>query len=333
MAKILCLGEIMLRLSTNPGTRLNCTNQLDVYYGGGEANVAISLANYGHQVEFASKVSDNGFGQAVAKHLNSYGVLTHHLLKSQGRLGTYFVEQGIGQRATSVIYDRQGSVFADMKELDWNVSKLFEGVDIFHISGITPALSKQWQEFTIKLVKAAKSQGCKISFDCNYRQNLWSQKEAGTFFSEVLKYVDYCSAGKLDAVHLLGILEQELDTDISYYYQQMNTRFPNINAFYSTNRTVHSTSCNELQGTLWIAGKCYTSKIYKIDPIIDRIGGGDAYSGGIIHGLLMQKSPQETVEFATAASVLKHMIKGDCNQFSEAEVIKFLKQDSAKINR
>ena len=333
MARVVCLGEIMMRLSTNPGIRLDRTNQLEVYYGGGEANVAISLANYGHQVQYASKVPNNSFGQAVAQHLSSYGVLTNHLLKNQGRIGTYYVEQGIGLQATNLIYDRQGSVFADMKELDWNVSKLFEGVAVFHISGITPALSKQWQAFTIKLVKAAKSKGCKISFDCNYRQNLWSQKEAGDFLVEILAYVDYCSAGKLDAIHLLGIPEQSIDTDIYYYYQQMNTRFPNIKAFYSTNRTVHSTSCNELQGTLWLAGKCYTSKNYKIDPIVDRIGGGDAYSGGIIHGLLMQKSPQETVEFATAASVLKHMIKGDCNQFSEAEVIKFLKQDSAKINR
>ncbi|MEI5990089.1 hypothetical protein A5881_001582 [Enterococcus termitis] len=333
MAKILCLGEIMMRLSTDPGIRLNHTKQLDVYYGGGEANVAISLANYGHQVQFASKVSDNGFGQAAEKHLNSYGVSTDYLFKEQGRLGAYYVEQGIGQKATSVVYDRQGSVFAMMHELDWNSSKLFEGIDIFHISGITPALSKQWQEFTIKLVKAAKSNGCKISFDCNYRQNLWSQKVAGDFLLEVLKYVDYCSAGKLDAIHLLGIQEKSADTDITYYYQQMSTMFPKIEAFYSTNRRIHSTSCNELQGTFWFNETCYTSKNYTIDPIVDRIGGGDAYSGGLLHGLLMQNSPQEIVEFATAASVLKHMIKGDCNQYSESEVLKFLEQDTAKINR
>lgn len=333
MARVVCLGEIMMRLSTNPGTRLDRTNQLEVYYGGGEANVAISLANYGHQVQFASKVPNNRLGQAIAQHLHSYGVFTSHLLENQGRIGTYYVEQGIGLQATNVIYDRQGSVFADMQELDWNVSELFEGADIFHISGITPALSRQWQVFTIKLVKAAKNQGCKVSFDCNYRQNLWSQKEAGDFLVEILAHVDYCSAGKLDAIHLLGIPEESIDTDIRHYYQEMNARFPTIKAFYSTHRTVHSTSCNELQGTLWIEGQYYSSKKYKIDPIVDRIGGGDAYSGGMIHGLLAQKSPQETVEFATAASVLKHMIKGDCNQFCEAEVIKFLSQDSAKINR
>ncbi|MBO0472155.1 2-dehydro-3-deoxygluconokinase [Enterococcus sp. DIV0840] len=333
MAKVICLGEIMMRLSTNPGIRLNRTNQLDVYYGGGEANVAVSLANYGHQVQFASKVSDNDFGQAVEKHLNCYGVSTNHLLKGQGRLGTYYVEQGIGQKATSVIYDRKGSAFASMKELEWNVSGLFEEVDLFHISGITPALSKPWQQLTLELVKVAKSKGCKVSFDCNYRQNLWSQKEAGDFLLEILEYVDYCSAGKLDAVHLLGIPEQSAGADIAYYYQQMNRMFPKIESFYSTNRIVHSTSCNELQGTLWIAGKCYTSKNYKIDPIIDRIGGGDAYSGGIIHGLLLENSLQATVEFATAASVLKHMLKGDCNQYTESEVSMFLEQDSAKINR
>ncbi|MGO3603128.1 MAG: sugar kinase [Enterococcus malodoratus] len=331
MAKVVCLGEIMLRLSAEAGTRLNQTQQLEVFYGGGEANVAVSLANYGHAVQFVSKVSDNGFGQAAERHLRSYGVATDHLLKAVGRLGAYYVEQGTGQRATSVIYDRQASVFALMDELEWPLAELFAGADIFHISGITPALSEQWQNLTLELIKAAKKAGCKVSFDCNYRQNLWSQKAAGAFLNKILPLVDYCSAGKMDAIYLLGI--PEVEADATYYYQKLQELFPTIQAFYSTNRIVHSTCSNELQGTLWINGKCYTSKNHVIDPIIDRIGGGDAFTGGILHGLLKEKTPNEIIEFATAAAVLKHSVKGDCNQFNEKEILKFIKSDNAKIER
>lgn len=331
MAKIVCLGEIMMRLTAEVGVRLNQTSQLAVYYGGGEANVAISLANYGHQVSYASKVADNAFRQAVESHLRSYGVATDFLLKGPGRLGTYYVEQGIGQKATKVVYDRQGSAFALMDQLEWELCELFAGADVFHISGITPALSVEWRGLTLQLMQVAKAAGCKVSFDCNYRQTLWSQKEAGEFLQQALPYVDYCSAGRLDAIHLLGI--EEADAEVTHYYQGMQQLFPNIEVFFSTNRTVHSTSVNELQGTLWIDGKCYTSKNYRIDPIVDRIGGGDAFTGGVLHGLVSNKTPQETIEFAAAAAVLKHFVKGDCNQYTEDEVVQFMNSDSAKINR
>lgn len=331
MAKVVCLGEIMLRLTAEAGVRLKQTQQLEVFYGGGEANVAVSLANYGHNVQFVSKVADNGFGQAAEQHLRSYGVATDYLLKAAGRLGTYFVEQGTSQRATSVIYDRQDSVFARMTESEWEMSALFNKTDLFHISGITPALSPQWQTLTLALIRAAKSARCKVSFDCNYRQNLWNQQAAAAFLKKVLPLVDYCSAGKLDAIHLLGI--PEADTDSTYYYQKMQELFPNIKAFYSTNRIVHSTSVNELQGTLWLKGHCYTSKNHRIDPIIDRIGGGDAFTGGILHGFLKGNPANEVIEFATAAAVLKHSVKGDCNQFSESEVLQFSRSDSAAIKR
>lgn len=332
MARIVCLGEIMMRLSAEVGTRLNQASQLDVFYGGGEANVAVSLANYGHHVQYASKVADNAFGQAVERHLRSYGVTTDFLLKEPGRLGTYYVEQGIGQKATKVVYDRQGSVFALMNELDWNLTELFAEVDVFHVSGITPALSEDWCQLTIQLMQAAKAVGCKVSFDSNYRQTLWTQQAAGTFLRKALPYVDYCSAGHMDAIHLLGI-EEEAEADVTHYYQAMQKLFPNIEVFFSTKRTVHSTSVNELQGNLWIKGQCYTSKNYAIEPIVDRIGGGDAFTGGMLHGLLTAMNPQETVEFATAAAVLKHFVKGDCNQYSENEVQQFMNSDSAKISR
>ncbi|MEO1768814.1 sugar kinase [Candidatus Enterococcus ferrettii] len=332
MARIVCLGEIMMRLSAEVGTRLNQTSQLDVFYGGGEANVAVSLANYGHHVQYASKVADNAFGQAVERHLHSSGVATDFLLKGPGRLGTYYVEQGIGQKATKVVYDRQGSVFALMNELEWESTELFAEADVFHVSGITPALSEDWCQLTIQLMQAAKSAGCKVSFDSNYRQTLWTQQAAGEFLQKALPYVDYCSAGHMDAIHLLGI-EEKTEVDVTNYYQAMQKLFPNIEVFFSTKRTVHSTSVNELQGNLWIKDQCYTSKNYVIDPIVDRIGGGDAFTGGILHGLLTEMNPQETIEFAAAAAVLKHFIKGDCNQYSEDEVRQFMNSESAKISR
>ncbi len=328
---VVCLGEIMARFSTAAGTRLQQATQLEIHYGGGEANVAISLANYGHPVSFASKVPENSLGSAVKKHLRSYRVATDHLLSGAGRLGSYYVEQGIGERAAQVTYDRQYSAFALMEESEWSLPELFADAELFHISGITPALSPQWKKLTLQLLQAAKKAGCKINFDCNYRASLWAQEEAGRFFTEVFNYLDYCSAGALDAIHLLNVASET--DDLSECYRKMQSQFPNIEVFYSTRRTVHSASANDLQGTLWHAGNLYTSKIHAIDPIVDRIGGGDAFSAGILHGILTKKDWQTTVDFATAASALKHTVKGDCNQFDQTEVMEFLQSQTARIKR
>jgi 2-dehydro-3-deoxygluconokinase len=244
------------------------------------------------------------------------------------------MEAGIGQRAASVIYDRAGSSFAAMTENEWLPEDLFKNVDIFHISGITPALSSQWKGNTVELIKAAKAAGCKISFDINYRGKLWTQKEAGETIAKILPYVDYCSAGKLDALYLLGISEyMGADNELIYYYQEIQKRFPNISILYSTKREVLSASSNKLVGTLWIDQIYYESQVHFMHPIVDRVGGGDAFSGGLLHGILVQKTPQEIINFATAASALKHTVHGDCNQFSESEVESFLATGSGKIIR
>ncbi|PAE12229.1 2-dehydro-3-deoxygluconokinase [Niallia circulans] len=334
MGKIVTLGEIMLRLSTDSGVRIAQADTFRAHYGGGEANVAISLANFGHDVYFASKIPDNGVGKGVEKHLNRYSVHTDFLLIGGSRLGTYYVEAGIGERAANVIYDRAGSSFAEMTESEWKKEELFNNVDIFHISGITPALSSSWKKTTISLIEAAKEAGCKISFDVNYRGKLWSQKEAGETISEILPLVDYCSAGKLDAIYLLGIPESTgQDNELVYYYQEIQKKFPAISVLYSTKRTVLSASSNELIGTLWMSDNYYESQKHVINPIVDRVGAGDAFSGGVLHGILAQRNPQEIIDFATAASALKHTIHGDCNQFSEPEVNSFLLAGSGKINR
>lgn len=332
MGKIVTLGEIMLRLSTQVGDRLEQAQQFEANYGGGEANVAISLANYGHQVKFASKVPENMLGESVKKHLQRYGVDTKFVLRGGSRLGIYYLESGIGERSPKVIYDREGSSFSEILKLEWDLKRLFQDVDIFHISGITPALSSAWQELTIDLVKIAKNNGCKVSFDINYRQNLWSQFDAGNVIRKILPYVDYCSAGKLDAIHFLGSIEAE-NKSLADYYQEIMDAFPSIKIVYSTKRKVKSASENILVGTIWSDTGYYESQIHTIAPIVDRVGGGDAFSAGVLHGILTNLSEQETIDFATAASALKHTVHGDCNQFNEREVKEFLAAGSAKIIR
>ncbi|MGX7419775.1 PfkB family carbohydrate kinase [Carnobacterium gallinarum] len=339
MSKILTLGEIMLRLATDTGIRLDHTQQFMAHYGGGEANVAISLANYGHEVKYASKVPSNPLGNAVKKHLQSYGVLVDSLIMGGERLGMYYLESGCGERGAAVVYDRAYSSFATMKELEWNFDQLFADVELIHLSGITPALSKNWQKMILELLKEAKKRSIKISFDMNYRGKLWTVLAAKQTFKEILPYVDYCSAGKLDALNFMDIPENEsalnLESaaDMAYYYQAMNAKYPNIQVFYSTLREVYSASHNTLQGTVWNQGELVTSKIHEINPIVDRVGGGDAFAGGILHGLLVKMKLNEMVDFATAASALKHTIHGDCNQFSIAEVKAFVAAESGKIVR
>lgn len=331
MAKVLTLGEIMLRLSTVE-SRLAETSEMQAHYGGGEANVAISLANFGHQAYFASKVPDNALGLAVKRHLNRFGVHTDYLLFGGQRLGIYFLEQGVGIKAANVVYDRAYSSFSQMKENEWERLDLFAGIDLFHLSGITPALSPAWVELLIKLMQEAKSRKVKISFDINFRGKLWSQAQASVALKQILPYVDYLSAGKLDAQYLLGI-ENAQDLSLEQCYQEMQKLYPNIQVIYSTNRTILSAKHNQLQGTIYAQNQYYKSEVIDIPDIIDRVGGGDAYSAGILHGLLSGYSAQETVNFATAASALKHMVYGDCNQFTLEEVQAYLENGSSKINR
>lgn len=331
MAKVLTLGEIMLRLSTVE-SRLAETSEMQAHYGGGEANVAISLANFGHQAYFASKVPDNALGLAVKHHLNRFGVHTDYLLFGGQRLGIYFLEQGFGIKAANVVYDRAYSSFSQMKENEWERLDLFAGIDLFHLSGITPALSPAWVELLIKLMQEAKSRKVKISFDINFRGKLWSQAQASVALKQILPYVDYLSAGKLDAQYLLGI-ENAQDLSLEQCYQEIKKRYPIIQVIYSTNRTILSAKHNQLQGTIYSQNQYYKSEVIDIPDIIDRVGGGDAYSAGILHGLLSGYSAQEIVNFATAASALKHMVYGDCNQFTLEEVQAYLKNGSSKINR
>lgn len=329
--KVVTLGEILLRLSTVNNERLAHSSQLALHLGGCEANVAISIANFGHEVAFVSKVPNHAMGLAAINQLKQYGVDTRYVIKGGDRLGTYYLEQGVGIRSAKVIYDRANSSFAQITENEWS-TELFTDVELFHVSGITCALSEDWSNLVIELIKLAKKAGCKVSFDINYRSKLWSYDQARQVLQVILPLVDYCSAGKLDAKYLLE-LPIEKNTTNKACYELISQRFPNIKCFYATNRIVHSASVNELQGMIWLQGNYWESKNYYIDSIVDRVGGGDAFAAGILHGLMEKYDGQTVIEFATAASVLKHSIPGDCNQFSVEEVLEYLQNDSSRIVR
>lgn len=332
MAKILTLGEIMLRLATTNDERLIENNQFAAHFGGGEANVAVSLANFGHRAVFASKVPENGLGAGVGRHLTKYGVDTSQLLTGGERLGTYYLETGVGLRPSSVIYDRKYSSFATMNDLEWDLDSLFSDIELFHISGITPALSEKWQGLLIQLVKEAKNKRIKVSLDINYRGKLWSIEECGEYVRKIVRYVDYCSAGKLDALNFFKIPEK-FGADLSYYYSEIQKLYPNIKVLYSTTREVLTSRHNRLQGNLFVEDTMYQSQVVDIPNIVDRVGGGDAFAAGMIHGLLTEMTPQETIDFATTASALKHSVHGDCNQFSEEEVIESIGNASGDVKR
>ncbi|MBR2762782.1 MAG: sugar kinase [Lactococcus sp.] len=332
--KVLTLGEMMLRLSTLAGQRLTRVSSLNGHYGGGEANVAISLANFGHEAYFASLVPDNLLGLGVKQHLETYGVHTDYLQFGGERLGTYYLEIGTACRASQVIYDRAYSSFSQVATDIWSDTNLFEGIDLFHVSGITPALSKPWQVLTKLLIEKAKLAGCKISLDINYRGKLWTQAQAGKVIRGLMPLVDYCSAGELDTRYILELLDDETKSvDLETCYRKIKQVYPNLSVLYSTQRQVQSSSENILQGFIYTDGQLASSKQYVIRPIIDRVGSGDAFSAGVLHGILKNWEPQQTIDFASAACVLKHTIEGDVNLFSENEIQAFQTTTSGEINR
>jgi 2-dehydro-3-deoxygluconokinase len=337
MKKIITFGEILLRLSTIVGERILQANQLTMNYGGAEANVAISLANFGHDVNMVSKIPDNSLGHAVEKHLKANGVRTDYLLKGGERLGTYYLETGIGERSAQVVYDRKYSSISMLADDEIDFEEIFRDATLFHVSGITPALSPVLSEITLLALKKAKELGVTTSFDFNYRSKLWSKDDAAEVFKQLLPYVDICSAGDKDAIHFLGIeaADESLEASekLSYYYAEIQEMYPNITYLSSTFREVLSASENNLQGNFYVDGTLYQSKVHHINPIVDRVGGGDAFASGILHGILEGFSPEEVISFATAASALKHTVHGDCNVFSANEVLAFAENGSGKIIR
>lgn len=341
MAKVVTMGEIMLRLSSAGNSRFVQCQQFDACYGGGEANVAVSLANYGHEAYFVSKVPVHEIGQCAVNALRRYGVHTDHVARGGDRLGIYFLETGASMRPSKVIYDRANSSIAEASVEDFDFDKVFEGAKWFHWSGITPAISDKSAEVLKKACIAAKKHGVTVSVDLNFRKKLWTSEKAISIMRPLMEYVDVCIGNEEDAQLCLGF-KPEADvesghTDASGYYnifKQMADEF-GFKYVVSTLRESFSATHNGWKALIYNGKDFYESKRYDINPIIDRVGGGDSFSGGLIHGLLTWPEDQgKALEFAVAASALKHTIPGDFNLVSEDEVLSLAKGNaSGRVQR
>ena len=324
--KIITFGEIMLRLSPELYTRFVQSEKFLSTYAGAEANVAVSLANYGEDVAFVSKLPDHEIGQAAINSLRKFGVDTSLVVRGGDRVGIYYCEKGASQRPSKVIYDRANSAIAlaDQNDFDWD--KIFENVKWFHFTGITPALSDNMAEICLTALKKAKEKNITVSCDLNFRKKLWSKEKAGKVMGELCKYVDYCIANEEDAKDVFGIEAENTDIvggklDRNGYIsvaKKLTDKF-NFKGVAITLRESKSANDNDWSGMLYTNNQAYFSKKYSIH-IVDRVGGGDSFGGGLIYSLVSGYEPQKAIEFAVAASCLKHSIEGDYNLVSKKEV-------------
>lgn len=325
--KIVTLGEIMLRLSSVAHTRLIQSDSFDVCYGGGEANVAVSLANYGHDTYFVSKLPKHEIGQSAVNALRRYGVHDEYIQRGGKRVGIYFLESGVSMRSSKVIYDRSESAIATAEVDEFDFDAIMKDTKWFHFSGITPAISKQGAALTKAACIAAKRYGVKVSCDLNYRKKLWSPELAQETMRELMQYVDVCIGNEEDAQLCLGFKPEGVDvtkghidaTGYQTIFKQMQKDF-DFEIVCSTLRESHSASQNGWSAIIYNGIDFYQSKHYMIEPIVDRVGGGDSFSAGLIHGLLTKNTQGEALEFAVAASALKHTVPGDFNLLSTEEV-------------
>jgi len=329
MAKVITMGEIMLRLSTPGNQRFIQADEFDVCYGGGEANVAVSLANYGHDAEYVTRVPANPIGECAVAALRKHNVETKHIARGGERLGIYFLETGAAMRASNVVYDRAHSSISTATAADFDFDEIFEGCDWFHFTGITPAVSDAAAELTEIALKAAKAKGVKVSCDLNFRKKLWSSEKAQKVMSNLMQYVDVCIGNEEDAEKVLGFKPGNTDVtsgelELAGYkdiFEQMVEKF-NFEYVISSLRVSHSASDNGWSACIYSRDtkEFYHSREYRVAPIVDRVGGGDSFAGGVICGFLDGKDFKGALEFGVAASALKHTIPGDFNLVTRAEV-------------
>ena len=328
MSKIVTLGEIMLRLSPEGNDRFIQTDTLRVIPGGGEANVAVSLANYGHDSYYMSKLPQHEIGQIAVNALRRYGVKTDYIARGGDRIGLYYAETGASMRPSKVIYDRAHSAIAEAEADDFDFDAIMKGASWFHWSGITPAISDKAAELARLACEAARRNEVTVSVDLNFRKKLWTSEKAISVMRPLMKYVDVCIGNEEDAELCLGF-KPDADveggrTDAAGYegiFRKMKEEF-GFKYVVSTLRESFSATHNGWKALIYNGKEFYQSRRYDIDPIIDRVGGGDSFSGGLIHGLLKYNWDQAAaLEFAVAASALKHTVNGDFNLVSEAEVL------------
>jgi len=342
--KIVTFGEIMLRLSTPDYLRFSQARSFDINFGGGEANVAVSLANYSIPVNFVSRLPKNDIGDACLNSLRQYGVGVEHILRGGDRLGIYFLESGSMQRGSKVIYDRTHSAISEIETgmADWET--IFADADWFHWTGITPAISESAAAVCLEAVKKARDMGLTVSCDLNYRKKLWKWgKTPGEVMPGLVRYTDVAIGNEEDAEKVFGIRALESDVTAGKVeaegYRKVCThlaeRFPNLKTIAITLRGSISASRNTWSAILWHAGSLYEGLQFDITHIVDRVGGGDSFMGGLIYGLRTYSSDyQKALDFAVAASCLKHSVSGDFNHVTVEEVEKLMAGDaSGRVSR
>jgi 2-dehydro-3-deoxygluconokinase len=342
--KTVTFGEIMMRLSPPGFLRFNQTQSFDVTYGGGEANVAVSLANYGLPVDFVTRLPANELGDACLQSLRQYGVGVSKVVRGGDRLGIYFLEMGTMQRGSKVVYDRSHSSIATIPAdaVDWK--SVFADADWFHWTGITPAISAETAAVCLEAAKTAKQMGLTVSCDLNYRNKLWKWgRSARDVMTELVNYCDVAIGNEEDAAKVFGI--HAPDTDVTagkveadryqYVCEELHRNFENLHTITITLRGSISASHNTWSGVLWHEGAFYTGSQYDITHIVDRVGGGDAFAGGLIYGLKTYGDDQQkALNFAIAASCLKHSIMGDFNLVTVSDVEKLMQGDaSGRVSR
>lgn len=340
MSKVITFGELMLRLAPLGYYRFVQADTLGATFGGGEANVAVSLANYGMDAAFVTKLPKHEIGQAAVNSLRKYGVDTSLITRGGDRVGIYYLEKGASQRASKCIYDRAHSAIAEATSADFDWDKIFEGADWFHFTGITPALGANVAELCKEACKAAKAHGVKVSCDLNYRGKLWTRAQARETMTELCKYVDVCIGNEEDAKDVFGIEAENTDIHggkLNYDgYKSVAKQLKDTFGFEKvaiTLRTSITANDNDWAAMLYDGNDYYFSKKYNIH-IVDRVGGGDSFGAGLIYGLLSGKDCQAALEFAVAASCLKHSIEGDYNMVSVDEAEKLAGGDgSGRVQR
>ena len=342
MTDFLSLGEIMLRLRSPDHERFFQSPQFEATFGGGEANVAVSLSNYGLNAGFVSALPDNDVGEGAIRELRKFGVDTSRIVRQGDRVGIYFLETGSNQRPSKVVYDRAGSSICDAGPGDFDWAEVFKGAKWFHITGITPALSQSAADMSLAACKAAKKHGVTVSCDFNFRGKLWKYgKSAPEVMRELVKYVDVGIANEEDCQKCLDI---HVDVDVesgaldTTKYEALTAKvletFPDMSVIAVTLRESRSADRNGWSACLRDADGFYLSKHYELTDIVDRVGGGDSFASGLIAGLTFYDDHQQSLEFAVAASCLKHTIQGDFNRVSKAEVLHLMGGDaSGRVQR
>lgn len=325
--RIIALGELMMRLSTPLGEKIDQAKDFNIFFGGGEYNTLVNLAQLGNEVSMITKLPLNPISRRILTEMKMYNVNSDNVLLSEGRLGTYYTLLGDDISATEVIYDRADSCFSKSTVDDYDFKQMFKGYDLFHVSGITAALNPRMMDITKKAIKCAKESGLEVSYDSNYRAKLWSQEEAGEFLKRILPYIDYAFLGILDMQYLLKMEVNSLEDG----YAQLCRNYPNLKILASTNRNVISTNKHKLSVNLYNGTLVQTKEVEM--NVKDRIGGGDAFTAGVLDGIIQHKSIEDMADFALANAIIKHYRYGD-NMFVTRQEVENLKDgNSLKISR